>query len=60
MMAFAGGAITVVTHEKARVNSTTNLSCTNFITTIAQTRVYPANFSDIFKKLKDKSKIYFK
>lgn len=33
---------------------------TNFITTIAQTRVYPANFSDIFKKLKDKSKIYFK
>ena len=28
---------------------------TNFITTIAQTRVYPASFEEIYKKLKDKT-----
>ncbi len=32
---------------------------TNFITTIANTRVYPANFDEIFLKLKVKAKEYF-
>ena len=32
---------------------------TNFITTIAQTRVYPASFEEIYKKLKDNAKKYF-
>ncbi len=32
---------------------------TNFITTIANTRVYPANFDEIFFKLKEKAKEYF-
>lgn len=32
---------------------------TNFISTIGQTRVYPANFDDIFKKLKVNSSKYF-
>ncbi len=32
---------------------------TNFITTIANTRVYPANFDEIFLKLKEKAKEYF-
>ncbi|AYJ77746.1 MULTISPECIES: HIT family protein [Aliarcobacter] len=32
---------------------------TNFITTIAQTRVYPASFEEIYKKLKDNTKKYF-
>ena len=32
---------------------------TNFITTISQTRVYPALFEDIYKKLKDNAKKYF-
>ena len=31
---------------------------TNFITTIAQTRVYPASFEEIYKKLKDNTKKY--
>lgn len=32
---------------------------TNFITTIANTRVYPANFDEIFLKIKSKAKDYF-
>ena len=32
---------------------------TNFITTIGQTRVYPASFQEIFCKLKNNSKYYF-
>lgn len=32
---------------------------TNFISTICQTRVYPANFQDIFMRLKDNSLKYF-
>jgi ATP adenylyltransferase len=32
---------------------------TNFITTIGQTRVYPASFQEIFCKLKNNSKKYF-
>ena len=32
---------------------------TNFITTIRQTRVYPASFQEIFCKLKNNSKKYF-
>lgn len=32
---------------------------TNFITSIAQTRVYPASFNEIFSKLKNNSNKYF-
>lgn len=32
---------------------------TNFIATIGQTRVYPADFNEIFLKLKEKSSKYF-
>ncbi|RXJ86976.1 HIT domain-containing protein [Arcobacter sp. CECT 8985] len=32
---------------------------TNFISTIGGTRVYPADFNEIFKKLKDNSSKYF-
>ncbi|MBU3014001.1 HIT domain-containing protein [Poseidonibacter lekithochrous] len=35
------------------------LGDTNFISSIAGTRVYPANFEDIYTKLKNKSSIYF-
>ena len=35
------------------------LGDTNFITTITDTRVYPANFDEIYAKLKSKSKEYF-
>jgi len=35
------------------------LGDTNFITTLANTRVYPANFDEIYNKLKSKSKEYF-
>jgi len=33
---------------------------TNFITAIGQTRVYPANFQEVFFKLKNSAKNYFK
>ena len=32
---------------------------TNFISTLGGTRVYPASFDEIFKKLKDNSSKYF-
>lgn len=32
---------------------------TNFITTIGQTRIYPAKFEEIFSKLKNNSEKYF-
>ncbi|MFW3328381.1 HIT domain-containing protein, partial [Aliarcobacter butzleri] len=32
---------------------------TNFISTIGGTRVYPASFDEIFKKLKDNASKYF-
>jgi len=35
------------------------LGDTNFITSIAGTRVYPANFEDIYTKLKRNSLKYF-
>lgn len=33
---------------------------TNFITSIAQTRVYPTDFHDIYEKIKKLSKVYLK